>query len=46
MNKAILQANAGTPIQVAVLPTPSASLTGLVYHLTSDDKYYVIANGE
>lgn len=46
MNKAILQANAGTPIQVAVLPTPSASLTGLVYHLTSDDKYYVVANGE
>ena len=46
MNKAILQANVGTPIQVAVLPTPSASLTGLVYHLTSDDKYYVIANGE
>ena len=46
MNKAILQANAGTPIQVAVLPTPSASLTGLVYHLTSDDKYYIVANGE
>lgn len=46
MNKAILQTNAGTPIQVAVLPTPSASLTGLVYHLTSDDKYYVVANGE
>lgn len=46
MNKAILQANAGTPIQVAVLPTPSASLTGLVYHLISDDKYYVVANGE
>ena len=46
MNKAILQANAGTPIQVAVLPTPSASLTGLVYHLTSDDKYYVVTNGE
>ena len=46
MKKAILQANAGTPIQVAVLPTPSASLTGLVYYLTSDDKYYVVANGE
>ena len=46
MNKAILQANAGTPIQVAVLPSPSASLTGLIYHLISDDKYYVVANGE
>lgn len=46
MNKAILQANAGTPIQVAVLPIPSASLTGLVYHLTSDDKYYIVADGQ
>ena len=46
MNKAILQTNVGTPIQVLVLPTPSASLTGLVYHLISDDKYYVVANGE
>ena len=46
MNKAILQTNVGTPIQVLVLPTPSASLTGLVYHLISDDKHYVVANGE
>lgn len=44
MNKAILQTNVGTPIQVAVLPTPSANLTGLVYHLTSDDNYYIVVD--
>ena len=44
MNKAILQANLGTPIRVSSLPQPSEASSGLVYYLTSNDTYWILNN--
>lgn len=44
MNKAILQANLGTPIRVSNLPQPSEASSGLVYYLTSNDTYWILSN--
>lgn len=44
MNKAILQANLGTPIRVSNLPQPSEASSDLVYCLTSNDTYWILSN--